>query len=463
MHEIPSATPTPAISPPREERSTGPPPPLLTAPPAELHPSCRAAYHYHANTLGVRQSPCKIAQPLFLALRFIHPTARPRSSYGVTLFPTRPSSHAVSTPRFPLRTSYPVTYAKRATIIITLRRWTFHWICAPRSWIASLIIYRVAWFARGSTDHDFATRPFFPSSFFLRVIGDHRWSSLSLFSSSLFFFIFVSRIYAAIRFPWKSRETGGTKQRGVRHVCGSGFFYFYFLSFFFFLHRRNGIVIFATRYATVVTKYCWRQRPALSFPLCAHLSIVYRSDSTLANVDTFMGAEAPGTRAPRDGSCFIFSVTGAGTRSLVRSTAFECLRREVVSPTRSSVFILQAWRDNICPRFLFHTYPTRAITPLAPDMRLFFFFPRWNSISPRSCLSVSLFFFRTFFPVNILVFPPLFFFFAFRFSMTVHRVAKLGREWIGSPSSLSSITFYLIVSLITILLYSLSQTIFTNF
>lgn len=37
------------------------PPPLLPPLPAELHPSCRAAYHYHANTLGVRQSPCKIA------------------------------------------------------------------------------------------------------------------------------------------------------------------------------------------------------------------------------------------------------------------------------------------------------------------------------------------------------------------------------------------------------------------
>lgn len=229
----------------------------------------------------------------------------------------------------------------------------------------------------------------------------HRWSSMILSLSLLFlsfFFIFVSRIYAAIRFPWKSRETRGTKQRGVRHVCGSGFFLFLFsLFFFFFLHRRNGIVIFATRYATVVTKYCWRQRPALSFPLCAHLSIVYRSDSTLANVDTFMGAEAPGTRAPRDGSCFIFSVTGAGTRSLVRSTAFECLRREVVSPTRSSVFILQAWRDNICPRFLFHTYPTRAITPLAPDMRLFFFFPRWNYFSSFLSLCLSLFFQNFFF------------------------------------------------------------------
>lgn len=141
-----------------------------------------------------------------------------------------------------------------------------------------------------------------------------------------------------------------------------------------------------------------------------------------------MGAEAPGTRAPRDGSCFIFSVTGAGTRSLVRSTAFECLRREVVSPTRSSVFILQAWRDNICPRFLFHTYPTRAITPLAPDMRLFFFSPV-ETLFLLVLVSLSLSFFsELFFPVNILVFPPLFFFFAFRFSMTVHRVAKLGEN-----------------------------------
>lgn len=141
-----------------------------------------------------------------------------------------------------------------------------------------------------------------------------------------------------------------------------------------------------------------------------------------------MGAEAPGTRAPHDGSCFIFSVTGAGTRSLVRSTAFECLRREVVSPTRSSVFILQAWRDNICPRFLFHTYPTRAITPLAPDMRLFFFFPPlklYFSSFLSLCLSL---FFQNFFSCKYTGFSPSFFFFAFRFSMTVHRVAKLGGE-----------------------------------
>lgn len=107
------------------------------------------------------------------------------------------------------------------------------------------------------------------------------------------------------------------------------FFLAPFLFFFFFFHRRNGVVIFATRYASVVTKYCWRHASLSLF-----VSVLWLSRSTLA-------AAAPLTRlwarrlrgpGPCDDPCFIFSVTGAGTRSLVRSAAFECLRREVVSP-----------------------------------------------------------------------------------------------------------------------------------
>lgn len=165
-----------AISPPREERLTGPPPPLLTAPPAELHPSCRAAYHYHANTLGVRQSPCKIAQPLFLALRFIHPTVRPRSSFLVRRHPLphpRPSSHTVSTP-VPTSHQLPSHICKTCHYYNNITPMNLP--LNMRSTIVDCIAnYLPGGVIRTGLDRSrFCHAPFLPSSFFLRVTGDHR-------------------------------------------------------------------------------------------------------------------------------------------------------------------------------------------------------------------------------------------------------------------------------------------------
>lgn len=122
----------------------------------------------------------------------------------------------------------------------------------------------------------FCHAPFLP---LLVFPSRHRWSSMILSLSSLPLFFFFHIRFADIcrnSFPveiaWNGRNE--TARRPTRMRFRFFFIFIFSLFFFFFLHRRNGIVIFATRYATVVTKYCWRQRPALSFPLCAHLSIV---------------------------------------------------------------------------------------------------------------------------------------------------------------------------------------------
>lgn len=168
-----------------------------------------------------------------------------------------------------------------------------------------------------------------------------------------------------------------------------------------------------------------------------------------------MGTEAPGTRAVWRPLFYIFS---DGSRHAFVSPfgRFRMFAARSGLAARSSVFILQPWRDNICPRFSFHTYPCSMINPCRRararartlSRRVYeVIFSHRNSISP------CCFFFYTNHP------PPLFckysvffsrflcFIFACCFSMTVHRIAESkGEEWIGSPSSLSSITFYLIVS-----------------
>lgn len=80
------------------------------------------------------------------------------------------------------------------------------------------------------------------------------------------------------------------------------------------------------------------------------------------------------------------------------------------------------------PAIFISYLPYQGDNPTRPGYEVIFFFSPVETLFLLVLVSLSLSFFsELFFPVNILVFPPLFFF-AFRFSMTVHRVAKLGEN-----------------------------------
>lgn len=157
------------------------------------------------------------------------PLSVPRPSYGVTLSPTRPSSHAASTP-VPTSHQLPSHICKTCHYYnnITPMNLPLNMRSAIVDCIAN---YLPGGVIRTGLDRSrFCHAPFPPPSFFLRVIGDHRWSSLSFFFHIRF--ADIRRNSFPVEIAWNARNE--TARRPTRMRFRFFFFIFIFSSLFFF-------------------------------------------------------------------------------------------------------------------------------------------------------------------------------------------------------------------------------------